>query len=344
MTTSAKALSRADLALADLTTNGGILSPEQANQFIDFVQEVPTVLQQARVIRMNSPETKINRMGFGGRIMRAARQSGSANDDGSNDRYVRKADRAAVTTTQITVRTNEVIAEVRLPYEVLEDNIEGQSLQTHIIRQIAQRSALDLEELALWGDTSLAATDAYLGLQDGWMKRADAHVLDWEGAGVSVDLFTNALLTFPQRYLRLLSQFKAFVSEADRIRYMQFLQSRGTALGDQAIQGNFPLIAAGLRVEGAASMALGPTGTTGHGLVTPPQNLIWGVQRDISIETDKDIRSREYIIVVTARVGTQIDDKDAVVRIDDIGDLGDIAQQVRVMNTTAAPVNTKEVA
>lgn len=344
MTTSNKALTRADIALSQLASNGGILSAEQANQFIDFVVEEPTILQQARVIRMNSPETKINRLGFGGRIMRAARQAGSANDDGSNDRYVRKNDRAAPITSQITLRTNEVIAEVRIPYEVLEDNIEGQSLETHIIRQIAQRAALDLEELGLWGDTALAATDAYLGLQDGWMKRANAHVLDWEGAGINPALFTDALLTLPQRYLRLLPQMKAFVSEADRLRYMAFLQSRGTALGDQAIQGNIPLIVGGLRVEGAASMALGPANTLGHGLVTPPKNLIWGIQRDITIETDRDIRSREHIIVVTARVGMQIDDKDAVVRIDDIGEFADASLPVVITNSIAKPVNTKEVA
>lgn len=340
MSTSSAALIRADLALSDLTTNGGILSPEQANQFIDFVVEEPTILQQVRQIRMNSPEVKINRLGFDSRIMRAARQAGSANDDGSNDRYVRKADRAAPRTSQISVTTKEVIAEIRIPYEVLEDNIEGQSLQTHIIRQIAQRAALDLEELGLWGDTTSA--DTYLALQDGWMKRANKHVLDWELAGIDPSLFATALLTLPQRYLRLVGQMKAFVSEADVIRYMQWLQARGTAMGDAAIQGNLPLVSSGLRIEGAGSLALGPTGTAGHGLITPPKNLIWGIQRDISIESDKDIRSREYIIVVTARVGTQIDDTDAVVRVDDIGEIGNTAHQVYA--TQALPVATKEVA
>ena len=342
MTTSNRNLSRADLVLNDLATNGGILAPEQSNQFIDFIVEEPTILQQARILRMRAPEVKINRLGFGGRIMRAARQAGGENDDGSNDRYVRKADRAAPTTTQINVTTKEVIAEVRLPYEVLEVNIEGESLQTHIIRQIAQRVALDLEEYALWSDVSLTG-DPYLALQDGWMKRANQHVVDWEEAGVSPDMFSAALLTLPQRYLRFVSQMKAFVSPADRIRYMQFLQQRGTAMGDAAITGQFPAYASGLLVEPAGAMTLGPTGTLGHGLVTFPKNLIWGIHRDITLETDKDIRSREYIIVVTARVGTQIDDRDAVVRIDDIGEIGDPSLPIRVTNGTTSPVNTREV-
>ncbi len=337
-------IQRADLAITDLATNGGILSPMQANQFIDFVVEEPTILSQVRQIRMTAPEMKINRLGFDGRILRAARQAGSANDDGSNDRYVRKADRAAPRTAQINLTTKEVIAEVRLPYEILEDNLEGQSLQTHIIRQIAQRAALDLEEKGLWGDTALAATDPYLGQQDGWMKLANAHILDWDNAGIDASLFTNALLTLPQKYLRLLSQMKAFVSPADIIRYGAWLQSRGTAMGDAAINGNFPLTPSGLRLEGAASMALGPVGTGGHALITPPQNLIWGITRDITIETDKDISSREHIIVVTARVGMQIDDKQAVIRVDDIGEFADASLPVRVTNTTNNPVFMKTVA
>ncbi|MHC5879742.1 hypothetical protein ACYT69_12525, partial [Streptococcus pyogenes] len=65
-------------------------------------------------------------------------------------------------------------------------------------------------------------------------------------------------------------------------------------------------------------------GTGQQGLVTVPQNLIWGIRRDISVETARDIRSREIIIVVTARVGVQIDEADAIVRLDDLGGLAPV--------------------
>jgi len=319
MTTSNQTLARADASLADLASNGGLMQPEQANRFIDFIMEVPTVLQQARVIRMAGPETKIDRMGFDSRILRAARQIGGANDDGSNDRYVRKADRAAPRTTQIELRTSEVIAEVRLPYEVLEDNLEGKAMEAHIMRQIAQRAALDFEELALWADT--AHSDQFLALQDGWMKRGemDGNVLDWGNQGINPDLFSTALLTLPQKYLRNLPQMRAFISHANRIKYQQAVTRRQTGAGDAAITGsvNAPIVTAGLQVEAAHLMAAGEQGE--GGLVTFPQNLLWGIQRDITIETDKDIRAREYVIVLTARAALQVDDKDAVVRLKNIG-------------------------
>jgi hypothetical protein len=61
MTTSAsKIITRADIALADFAANGGLLLPEQANQFIDFIYDEPTILRQSRFIRMTGPQKKIN--------------------------------------------------------------------------------------------------------------------------------------------------------------------------------------------------------------------------------------------------------------------------------------------
>lgn len=301
---------RADLALADLNANGGLLSPEQANTFIDMITEEPTILAQTRVIRMNAPSRKINRVGFASRIMRAAVQTGGANDDGSNDRYVLEADRSKPTTAQIQLDTSEVIAEVRLPYEVLEDNIEGQSFEQHVMRLIAQRSALDLEEFALWADTGSA--DPYLALQNGYMKRMVSHVVDNANAGVGPTMFKNGMLALPQKYLRNLSAMRHYVSKANTIKYRDLVAQRSTGYGDSMLTGQAPIFAFGVGVESAD--LLGSVGGGNKGFFTYPQNLLFGIQRQLQVETDKDIRSREIIIVLTARVALQIDDEDATVK------------------------------
>ena len=45
-------------------------------------------------------------------------------------------------------------------------------------------------------------------------------------------------------------------------------------------------------------------------LLTRPDNIIWGVCRDIMVETDKDIRSQVYIIVLTLRAGLVLEEPD----------------------------------
>uniref|UniRef100_A0AAU8L0T1 Structural protein n=1 Tax=Pseudomonas phage PA_L9 TaxID=3232177 RepID=A0AAU8L0T1_9CAUD len=324
---------RADLSIGQITSAGGVLLPQQSNRFIDFILEQPTVIRQARVIRMGAPEVNINRMGFDSRVLRAARQDGSANDDGSNDRYVRKADRAAPNFGKIPLTSKEVIAEVRIPYEVLEDNIEGASFEEHLMRSLAERVAVDLEELALWGDTTLGATDPYLALFDGWMKLANVHVLDNASAGITPDVFALAQKTLPQKYARLLPQLKAFVSVYNQINYRQAVARRQTGYGDSALQNAIDVRAYGLPIEPAPMIGIKENGESG--LVTVPQNLILGIRRDITLETAKDIRSREIIIVVTARVGTQIDDRDAVVRLKNLGGLSPIAATHVIVDNAA---------
>ena len=67
---------KADLALGDLSTDGGLLNPEQQDQFIRFMIDQPTLLREARTVPMNSPEMRINKIGFGSRILRPAPQAG----------------------------------------------------------------------------------------------------------------------------------------------------------------------------------------------------------------------------------------------------------------------------
>lgn len=309
-----KLLERADIALADLTANGGILLPEQSNTFIDMVLNEPTILKQVRQVRMSGPERKINKIGFASRILRAATQTGGAGDDGTNDRYLAAADRAKPTTSQITLATKEVIAEVRLPYEVIEDNVEGEAFEDHVMRLIAQRAAIDLEELALAGDT--ASGDAYLALMNGYLKRITANVVNVAGAAPTPAMFDNGLLAMPQQYLRNMNQLKHFVSVANTIRYRQKVAERATGYGDSALTQDIGLYAGGVKIEAAPMLATFDAGR--QGITTFPQNLLFGIQRDIRMETDKDIRSREYIIVITARVATGIEDAAAAVKYTNI--------------------------
>lgn len=316
-TSNKKILERADLAMSDLDTNGGAMDPEQANTFIDMILEEPTILRQARTQKMARREMKVNRIGFGSRVLRAAPQGTPphAADDGTNDRYLAAAKRAAPVTSQISMETREVMAEVHLPYELFEDNIEGAGIESTIMRNLAKQLAIDFEEYALWADTSKVADDL-LSLQDGWLKRMTSHVVNNASAGVSPDLFELGMLTMPQKYMRNIGEFRHFLTLAETIRYRSLVASRATGYGDSALQSNIPLTAYGIPLEAAHLLTADGTGKTGF--LTHPKNLLFGIQRDISIETDKDIRSRQYIIVVTARVALQIEEEDMTVKYTNI--------------------------
>lgn len=325
MSSNNEIIRKADFALADLAS-GGLLNDEQSNTFLRKLLAQPTILRSSRTVTMNAPQRQINKIGFGKRILRAA-ASGVALDtaavDGAFNPLTEATARAKPTTSQVLLSTKEVIAEVRLPYDVIEDNIERGNinaaganqnnqpiqggLKDTIVDMIAERAALDLEELALNGDESVVATDPYLGMVDGFLVQTTSNVVNVAGA-ISRTAFKNGLKTMPDQYLRNRAAMRHYVSHDNEIEYRDTLAQRETAGGDGLIQGYAPVYAFGVPVEPVSLMP------AANGLFTFPQNLIFGIQRQISIEVDKIITERVFVIVLTARVDFKIEEEEAVVK------------------------------
>jgi hypothetical protein len=253
---------------------------------------------------MGAPEMKINKIGFGSRILRAA-ESATALADG---------DRVKPDLGQVTLSTNEVIAEVHLPYDVVEDNIErgnvGGSLQAPagglhqtIVDLMAERASLDLEELAIQGDTN--SGDDFLALQNGYLKLATANAVSVGGAFDKAAV-KSALKTMPTRYLRNRPALQHFVSVDNETEIRDQYASRQTALGDSQSQGTSPVYVYGSQITPVALMP------GANGLFTDPNNLVFGIQRNIMIEYTKDIRARVFVIVLTCRVAFAIEEVNAV--------------------------------
>jgi len=299
-------IQKADLALSDLEI-AGKLNPEQTDRFIRTLIDQPTLLASVRTVAMGAPQMKINKIGFGSRILHPAVSAIALPPEL----------RAKPDLGQVQLETKEVIAEVNIPYDVLEDNIEkgnpnvplqtgAGGLHQTIVDLIAERAALDLEELAIQGDTTNIG-DPYLALQDGYLKMSTANVVNVGGAFDKAAV-KQALKTMPTRYLRNRSAMSHFVSVDNETEIRDQYGARQTALGDAQVQGLLPVYVYGSKVTPVALML----GTSG--LFTDPMNLIFGIQRNIMIEYDKDIRARVFIIVLTCRVDFAVEETNAVVK------------------------------
>jgi len=298
---------KADIAVSNLISDGGYLNPEQSNAFIQMIIDQPTMVNECRVVRMNSPKRKIEKIGFGNRILRAAPASGTALD---------ATKRARPDLGMIELETEEIIAEVWLPYDVLEDNIERGGLEQTIMGMIAERAALDLEELIWLGDTG--SSDDYLALMDGaFQLTPTGHVIDASGiSSVDKGLFKTAIQRMPTRYLRNRSMMKYYCSHHVEMEYRDSIADRATSLGDEKVSKFTPMFAYGTPVAPAAMI---PDDKI---FLSYPKNIIWGVQRDIMVEMDKDIRRRVLIIVLTLRCDVKIEEPQACVVVDGFTDSG----------------------
>jgi len=290
------------------------------------------MLRQVRRVVMNAPERKVNKIQFSKRILRAA-SSATALDTaaiaGAFDPSAEKTARAKPITEQITLTTKEVIAQINLPYDLIEDNIERGGIGTYneagaprasggivdtILTLVAERAALDLEELAIMGDTSIGSADTYLDLVDGFLKRLDGgQIVNAASAPISRKILTDGMKLLPSQYRRNRAGLMHFVATEQEIDYRETIAQRETSVGDAQTTSVAPVFAAGAPLNGVALMP------NAKGILTNPLNLLFGIQRNIHFETDKDITAREYIIVVTARVDFQIEETEAAVRYDSFG-------------------------
>lgn len=308
---------------------GGLLNPEQANRFIDYMWDATVLGSQVRTIRMRSTEQEIDKVGVGERLMRVATE---AVDDGVN---------AGAVFTKISLTTKKLRLDWELSTESLEDNLEGDALEDHIARLMATQAGNDLEDVAINGDTA-KTTDALLKAFDGWRKLAVAggHVIDNAGGGLNRAAANAALKAMPRKYMQRRNGLKFFAGSNLIQDYMYGLTQTDSALIslEQVAQG---ITQNGVRTEGAAGFngpsifgvplqevplfdetMVGdyatPSGEHGDLWLTFPQNMLWGVKREIQVYREFKPKKDTIEYTMYCRVGTQIENADAFVVVKNI--------------------------
>lgn len=298
---------KAEMSLSALKS-GGLMNPAQASAFIRMVQNTPTIFSESRVIQMENDSQKFEKIGFGQRILRAAQEGKALSND----------ELTVPTTSTVQLNTKEVIAEINITYDTLENNIEKDGLQQTIMQILAERAAVDIEELIVNGDT--ASADPYLVQLDGIRKQAVSHIVDMNGEELSRATFKKGLKAVPPKYLRIPQEFRFYTSHGLEVEWKDRVADRQTNLGDQAVQGGLST-AFGVPVKGVSNIQ---PYTVGEGdaqydasdiILTHPKNIILGFSRNIRIEVDKDIRSRKFIIVLTAKLDSKFEEEDACAKL-----------------------------
>lgn len=213
------------------------LKDKEADQFIDRMVDESVLMKSARVVKMDGSTKKIDKLGLGGEIFRPAQ---AATDPGET---------VTISTSQIELKTDEVIAVVQIGDDSLEDNIEGDAFADHLIGMVIKQGKNELETALLIGEKLIApqagAWAHINSLADGWMTKArkNGHVVDanvgFVDRYVSLDQgnnkFASAIKHMPGKYRGLNN--KLYCSDLIELDYLEALMQRGTALGDAAVMG-----------------------------------------------------------------------------------------------------------
>lgn len=308
---------------------GGLLKPEKADRFIDYVWSAAVLGSQVRTVRMKSDTVELDKIGVGKRLLRVATE---AVDDGVN---------AGIGFSRISLTTVKMRLDWELTSESLEDGLEGDALEDHVARIMATQVGTDLEDLAINGDTTRTG-DPLLKALDGWSRRAETtgHVINHGGAAVDPGVFNRAIKRMPREYRQRRGEIRFFAG-GNIIQDYLFSQGQvsplwvrpessaastfvnggapdGPAGFNAGIVLGVPLIEVPLMSETQAGTYSGATGDHGDVWLTFPRNLVWGVKRDVVVFREFKPKKDTIEYTLYVRVGAQVENADAFVVVRDV--------------------------
>jgi len=279
------------------------LSVEQVRDFIKLMAAEQVFLPDVRTVTSPAATWEESIVDFGERITHGGTQA----------TRLEAEQRAKPSTGNVTITTTLLRAEVPVSDEVFEDNVAGEGFANDLEVLIADRFGFDVEELLVNGDTE--SEDAYLKLNDGWLKLAEGeagNVVEAAGDGQDYqNIFKKLLQSIPDRFKRGLQQNgRYYVPIRLYESYIDQLADRGTSLGDFTLENQKDLRYQGILLKPAAVIPIvaGEEGAadTSKILLAQRQNLYAGYQRRMRMETFRDPREGATSFVVTARVDSEI--------------------------------------
>jgi len=297
----------------------GILRPEQARQFIDYVWDATVLAKDGRRVTMRANTMELEKVNVGERVLRAAAQGDGAYTN------------AGAQFTKVELTTKKIRLDWEVTTEALEDNVEGAALEDHLVRLMTNAFGNDIEDLAINGDGS---TGNFLSIMDGFhhmiTTNGDAH--DSVLPAVTSDNWTTPVMqgiinAMPRKYRALKNNLKFYAGTdvfqsivrnngtlADAISEAFSSRTGSTQANRQAYldgQGQTFGGARTTRVLGVDVMEV-PYYPADYVDLTFPANRIWGFQRDITVNRQYQPKKDTIEYTVFVRFGIQIEEEDAI--------------------------------
>ena len=306
----------------------GILRPEQARRFIDYVWDATILAQDGRRVTMRANTMELEKVNVGERVIRAAAQ---AVGDYTN---------AGATFSKVELTTKKIRLDWEVSAEALEDNIEGAALEDHIVRLMTNAFGNDIEDLAING-TGDSADGAFLGIMNGFVNRVqndgDAHeaVVTVTNDNWTTDAMQKIILAMPRKYRAIKSNLKFYAGTdafqgivknngtlADAVAEAFASQAGGTPTNRQAYLDGGAQTFGGARTTRVLGIDVQevPYYPAGYVDLTFPQNRVWGFQRDITVNREYKPKKDTVEYTVFVRFGIQWEEQDAVAFADAAAD------------------------
>lgn len=278
--------------------SAGKMNADQASAFLDYVVGDNPTLSVIEKRMMSGPTADLDRISVDARKLIAATEGDNASLDTDGINFTKK-----------TLTTTEAIWAEDLTLSFLEDNIAGGNAESQVAAVVGKAIGEELNDLAWNGD---GATGTFLAINTGFEDLFDADTdtneVDGSGETTAKGVLKLTYKTMPSQY-RTLSGQTIFASPGLATLYMDEVAGRATALGDSALVGGM----SGLSYFGVPIVVDRHLGAA-QCYMSPRDNMVFGVQRDITSESEWNPRRRRIELTVSLRFDYQIKFGGVVVR------------------------------
>jgi HK97 family phage major capsid protein len=311
----------------------GILRPEQAKRFIDYVWDATTLAQDGRRVTMRANTMELEKINVGDRVIRAASQGVSTYTN------------TGATFSKVELTTKKIRLDWEVSSESLEDNIEGAALEDHLVRLMTNAFGNDIEDLAINGDGS---TGSFLSIMNGFINQTktnpstqptnnpgSAHEVinstlvgtntaftDW-----TTERLQQLILAMPRRYRAITNGLKFYAGTDTFANIVKNNATVYSTIGSTENTRNEFIGGANQTFGGARqTRVLGvpvlevPYYPAGFVDLTFPQNRIWGFQRDITVNRFYVPKKDTIEYTVFVRFGIAWEELDAVAYADAVAE------------------------
>jgi len=305
-----------------------ILNRQQADRFIDLVIDFSVLLKAVRTVRIDHPSGEINKLDLGTIV-----------SEGAGTTTVPRT--RTPTESIVNYDTVKYRSAFDLVTDFVEDNIQGVGIRDLLLDQFTKRIAVDAETAAIEGDESLTTGDAesdennLLGVNDGWNKLLinvvpAAQQVAAAGLASSRRLFFEMKRRIQKRYRVARPDYRWIVPSSVWDKWE--LDEGENNTGSEGQVSTRQTGAVGRRPFGMAmvestlqpeDLAFGTAVTDATKIwLTPLMNLIWFIQRDITIEWDRIPRDDKWEVTIHWRTDVQVENEEMVILANDVSESG----------------------
>ena len=301
----------------DTSVAAGLVSPQDAGEFIDLSIDQTQILQVIRVETGIRKSLNLDTLSLGEPVVVA----------GIEGQEPDEADVVAAGRSRATLTPMEILAAFNITYSWLRKAIthatassaaEGRAKALQALNQLfAKRFGKDIVLISFNGDTALPADSRMnkaLRVLDGFVKQAenDTTVHDYTvpaSPSYNSVVFPAMLEQIPKDYRDDREELAYFVSANVYDGYAKEIGSRATALGDMLLAGPWQRNLSYMGITLYPVFGL----SDDRILLTPQLNLAVGFGAEMTSESERKPRKRGIEVTITAEVDAKYALGDAIV-------------------------------